>query len=70
MIFALLLVNAVCYNFLMHVIGHIALRGWLFVCVFGFLHSRGWVGGGGGGGWWRAGAWYWLLGRRRGLTGI
>ncbi|GBF93592.1 hypothetical protein Rsub_06312 [Raphidocelis subcapitata] len=26
MIFALLLVNAVCYNFLMHVIGHIALR--------------------------------------------
>lgn len=26
MIFALLLVNAVCYNFLMHIIGHIALR--------------------------------------------
>lgn len=26
MIFALLLVNAVCFNFLLHVIGHIALR--------------------------------------------
>jgi hypothetical protein len=42
MIFALLLVNAVCYNFLMHVIGHIALRC-ARLCVF-FHGGAGGVG--------------------------
>lgn len=44
MIFALLLVNAVCYNFLMHVIGHIALRcAWVLLVLCAVFWS--WGGG-------------------------
>ena len=53
MIFALLLVNAVCYNFLMHVIGHVSLRamgydiGRLPRFMQRYLEGSGAPGGGG-----------------------